>query len=441
MFTHPHRKYAALLLCAVLLLTTLAAGLTGCTKGGTPSSSEGLEMKLNPDGKGYTCTGVGTCTDTEIVIDTYEGLPVTAIGIGALYGQAGITEITLGAHVASVERLALACCTSLTKITVDEDNEAYASIDGNLYSKDGKTLVQYAVGKSDTSFTFPDKVKWVADAALSGCTSLQRLHLPAGTTSLGGQVLRGCTSLLEITVDPDNPNYVSVDGNLYSKGGEMLLQYAIGKADKSYSLPDGIVKIADFAFYGCENLTSVTLCDTLKAIGREAFYGCQGLTSMTLPKNLLSVGSYAFYGCNGMTSVTLGGKLVSVDAYAFHGCDALTEVHATDLAAWCGISFADSSANPLHIARKLFVDGREVTSLTLPDGVTKIGQYAFYSYEGLTSLTLPASVKSLGAYSLSGCVNLTDVYFGGSEEEWNALNGLAAAYIPEGVNLHFDHQP
>lgn len=436
-----HKKYWAALLCAVLLFTTVTAGLTGCSKSRNTASSEGLEMTLNPDGESYTCMGIGTCTDTEIIIDTHKDLPVTAIGGAAFYGQTKLTQITVGERVTEIGRMALVGCTALTAITVDGDNPAYTSVGGNLYSKDGKTLYQYALGKTDAAFELPVGVTHIENGAFSGCAALQSVRLSADVISLGDWIFRDCTALREITVDTENPAYKSVDGILYTKDGATLVLYPTGKTDARFTLPEGVAAIGNCAFYGNKSLKEITLSDALKSIGNEAFFGCTDLTSLILSEGVTEIGSFAFRDCAALTSVTLNGKLSTVGAYAFDGCDELTRVDITDLGAFCGIDFGDSSANPLHAARKLFANGKEMTAVTIPEGVTAIGKYAFYNFEGMTSLTLPADVISFGAYAFAGCTGLAHVYFAGSEEAWKTIDSLAAAYLPEGVNLHFDHQP
>ena len=99
-------------------------------------------------------------------------------------------------------------------------------------------------------------------------------------------------------------------------------------------------------------------------------------------------------------------SVTNIGSSAFSGCNSLSAVCITDVASWCGISFGDSSANPLCYAHKLHLDGFQVTDLTIPDDVTSIGDHAFYNCSGLTGVTIPDSVRSIGSYAFYNCTNL-----------------------------------
>ena len=121
----------------------------------------------------------------------------------------------------------------------------------------------------------------------------------------------------------------------------------VKRGDNSYS---GDVTIPSSVTYNNETY-SVT------SIGYEAFYYCSGLTSVTIPNSVTSIGLRAFYYCSGLTSVTIPNSVTSIGREAFYGCYGLTSVHISDLAAWCNISFYDTSSNPLSYAHHLFLNG------------------------------------------------------------------------------------
>ena len=348
-----------------LVLVALAA-LAACG-----SDSKGLAFVSNGDG---TCTvsGLGNCTDTAIVIpskspdgDTvttigewaFDGcssltsvtIPdsVTSIGKWAFGGCSGLTSVTIPDSVTSIGEMAFALCSNLTSITVDTGNAAYTSIDGSLYTKDEKTLVQYAIGKTDPSFTIPgsvtsigerafasclsltnvtigngvtsignwafaycssltsvtllDSVTSIGDDAFYGCSSLISVTIPDSVTSIGNRAFYYCPSLTSIAVDADNAVYASIDGNLYTKDGKTLLRYAIGKTATSFTIPSGVTSIGDWAFESCASLMSVTIPSSVTSIGNGAFYDCSRLTSVTIPGSVTSIGWGAFYGCQNLT--------------------------------------------------------------------------------------------------------------------------------------------
>ena len=145
------------------------------------------------------------------------------------------------------------------------------------------------------------------------------------------------------------------------------------------------------------------------SIGDYAFEGCRGLTSVTIPNSVTSIGDDAFSGCSGLTSVTIPNSVTSIGEAAFHNCSGLTSVHISDLEAWCKITFNNSLSNPLTYAHHLYMDGKEITNLVIPNSITSIGNYAFERCSGLTSVTIPNSVTSIGTWAFEGCRGLTSV--------------------------------
>ena len=139
-------------------------------------------------------------------------------------------------------------CDKLEYIEVDYDNTAYSSINGNLYNKDGTELIQYAIGKAYSSFTLPDSV-----------------------TSIGDYAFCLCYNLADIWVSGSNPNYQSIDGNLYSKDGKKLVRYALGKLEASFEIPEGVTDIDPYAFYTDYNLISITIPESVISIGSGIF--------------------------------------------------------------------------------------------------------------------------------------------------------------------------
>ncbi len=163
-----------------------------------------------------------------------------------------------------------------------------------------------------TSVTLPQSLTTIADRAFYKCTSLPSITIPAAVTKLGEDpmdpyVFYGCSSLAEINVDENNPNYCDVDGVLLTKNHNQLIQYPIGNPRTSYTIPDDVVNIWINSFQGCQNLTWVTIPDSVKDIWNYAFADCSNLTTVTLGKNVDNIWPNAFDGCTALTDVYYAG--------------------------------------------------------------------------------------------------------------------------------------
>lgn len=261
-------------------------------------------------------------------------------------------------------------CNNLTAIDVDAENGYYTSVDGVLFSKDMTQIVNYPPGKSDISYTIPEKVTYIYNDAFAGCnnltsvnlnnvqiigedafaycrnltsvtlsnsvinisseaflecTSLQSLSIPASVTNISETAFKWCNSLTDIDVEEGNNNYTSNDGVLYNKNMTILLLCPTGKEVASYPIPDGVIRIGNNAFSNCSGLKTVSIPNSVTEIGEEAFY-CSGLTSVTLPEGLKDIEDMVFQGCSGLTTIVIPNSVKSIGFQAFCDCGRLTSV-------------------------------------------------------------------------------------------------------------------
>ena len=138
------------------------------------------------------------------------------------------------------------------------------------------------------------------------------------------------------------------------------------------------------------------------------------IKTIKINNGVTSIGNYAFQECSSLTSITIPNSVTSIGNYAFRDCSSLESVYIEDVAAWCGIKFDNNTANPLFCAHHLYLNGKEVLDLVIPNGVTSIGNYAFHECNSLTGITIPNSVTSIGANAFYDCSSLESVVFGSS---------------------------
>ncbi|MCD8132582.1 MAG: leucine-rich repeat domain-containing protein [Clostridiales bacterium] len=153
-----------------------------------------------------------------------------------------------------------------------------------------------------TSVTIPASVTTIGDGAFYFCESLTSVTIPASVTFIGDGAFYGCESLTDITVDAENSAYASLDGVLFNKDQTELICCPVRKTGE-YVIPASVTTIGEFAFDGCENLTSVVIGSGVTTITDSAFWYCTGLTSLVIGSGVTTIGDYAFEGCEGLTDV------------------------------------------------------------------------------------------------------------------------------------------
>ena len=152
-------------------------------------------------------------------------------------------------------------------------------------------------------------------------------------------------------------------------------------------------------------------------VGQRAFYNLNHVKEVRLPESLVSIGTEAFYGCAGLREISIPSAVTEIGESAFNGCSRLFKVNTDDLAAWCAIQFKSAFANPLYPARQLYVNNEKVLSLEIPQGVTAIGDFAFYTSPEFRSVKLPEGLESIGRYAFYDCSGVTEIQLPDSLKE------------------------
>ena len=251
-----------------------------------------------------------------------------------------------------------------------------------------------------TSVTIPNSVTSIGNGAFHRCSGLTSINIPNSVTSIGSGAFYDCSGLTSVTI----PNSVTSIGSGAFRECTGLT---------SITIPNSVTSIGSGAFRECTGLTSIDIPNSVTSIGDETFYQCYGLTSVTIGNSVTSIGEYAFSYCGNLTTITIGNSVTSIGNYAFNKCSNLTKVIISDIAAWCGVKFKNSSDNPLSLAKHLYSDeNTEIKDLVIPNGVTSISNWAFYGCYGLTSVTIGNSVTSIDRAAFYDCSGLTSVTIG-----------------------------
>lgn len=298
-------------------------------------------LTVLPIPEGVTAIGTGTFEECDGLTDIVIPDNVTSIGFYAFQNCTNLTSVTLPDGLTSIGNSAFENCDSLTAIAIPDSVTSIGAFAfqycDNLETvtlPDTLTAIESFLFRDCTSLTgitLPNSVTSIGSSAFSGCTGLTNLIIPDNVTSIGDGAFSDCTSLMGITI-PDrvdtigsyaftrcsslsfidvstgNTSYCSVDGVLFSKDRTELISYPHGKAADSYVIPDSVTVIADSAFYGSANLTSITIPNTITEIGSSTFTGCTSLTDITIPGSVTSIGDQAFYNCSSLTDVYYSGS-------------------------------------------------------------------------------------------------------------------------------------
>ncbi|HOT69821.1 MAG TPA: leucine-rich repeat protein [Clostridia bacterium] len=260
------------------------------------------------------------------------------------------TSYTVPRNITQIGRGAFGYAYNLLNIYVEEGSLSFSSIDGVLYSKDGKTLIAYPTGRPDAAFSIPLNTRTIGEGAFMASVNLTDIDFqtsPQGRRASIMCSLRG--------MNPESP---------------VIESYAFYECSNlvNISIPSSIVSIGDYAFANCANLTSVTFSESsnLSHIGIGAFSGCPKLYSFVIPNSVTSIGNDLFSCSTGLTNVT------------FQEDSQLT-----------------------YISDAMFSCCFSLNSIEIPSSIVNIGEYAFYG-SGLWKIIIPDTVVNIGSNAFGG---------------------------------------
>ena len=363
------------------------------------NSSKGLEFKLISDGTAYSVIGIGTCTDTDIVIPaTYNGLPVTEISFSA-FESTEITGVYVPSSVKTIKRHAFAYCEYLETITLSEGLQ---------------TIKEYAFASTAIkSITLPASLELVEAFAFE-YTLLESIEVADGNRNYivaGNCLIEKATKTL---VAGCLSSVIPADGSIAVIGDGAFS----GFVDlQSIVIPDGVTKIGDYAFGSCMSLESINIPEGVVELGTGAFIGCSGIETLILPSTLKKIGDAALGAMYEVREVVIPAGVTEIYGNPFYECINLESIKVEE-----GNEFYHAEGNCLiETATKTLISGCYTSVIPADGSVTAIGYEAFASLDLLSAITIPNSITKIGERAFANSWSLETFIFKGTEAEWDAV--------------------
>ena len=298
----------------------------------------------------------------------------------------------------------------------------------------------------------PDSVLTIGSSAFYQCDQFTYVKIPASVIEIGEQPFYNCANLKKIDVEAGNKKYYSDEnGVLFNYEMTELIQYPCGNSNTKYVVPDGVKKILDFSFYNTGALKEITISDSVEEIGYVAFSECKNLAIINISKNLCIIGSDAFHDTayynnknnwdNGvlyLDDYLIDAEKISISTYEVrNGTKLIANMAFSSKASVQNVIIPDSVK---VLGEGAFYINDYIQSVTIGNGVTEIKKNTFNDCRSLKTLTFSKNVKKIGAGAFQSTY-LSEIYYCGSQKDWNKIEIASANYTLENVAIHFNHIP
>lgn len=421
-------------------------------------------------------------------IDFYE-IPegVTTIWSGAFDGSKNLKTVTVPESLENISTATFEKSAVYSNPANWEDDVFYAG--DRLVKVERKTKAENIIVKEGTrrietqafagcenikSITIPDSVEIIGAQAFESCLSLETVYIGSGVKEIGEspfafEIEGGpCINLKSIEVSQENSNYISVDGVLFNKEMTELIQYPTGKKQKEYVIPDSVTKLGYGAFCYCDELMKLTVGKGITVIDYCLLFGCDNIETVILPDTLTKIDGGAFKYS--------GIKYIDIpDSVTFLGCEAMTACHRLEtvnigervsfIHEWAigGSSLKEinvDSENKYFTSEKgvlfnkdktellLYPDDKSGDTYRIPASVKTIKNRAIMQAKNLRIIYVSSSVRKIEEANFYESAedpeieyrNETnyDIYYDGTEKQWNELfvNEYEREYIDK-TKIHF----
>ncbi len=459
-----------------------------------------------------------------VIPATIEGLPVIEIGEAAFQSRTlnritlpeglkiigdmafaftDLFEIYLPTSIETVSDRAFFNCRGLSWISIPPENAFYTTMDGRLYDKSVTELVLAPPARNiPDPFVIPETVVDIGNFAFAyagfrdvilptGLTTIgesaflgafiEKITIPASLTSIGELAFQSCSALNAFEVDADNSAYAAVDGVLFSKDLTRLILYPPAHEGTSYTIPPGVIEVADWAFTEARSLQTLSIPSSTKTFGdlslkfdavsfevapenenfmaiNDVLFSKDGTElllyprerigdSYQVPETVTKIGSGAFESCYNLLEVLLPSNLTAIEKEAFDNCRNLAEVVLPDGLETIGIGAFQGCRNLVDIAipstvselgERAFAGCSDIESVAIPEQISVLNPGVFQGCRSLVSITLPSGMESIGEEAFNGCRSLSTIALPESLQEigvgaFSGCQGLESLVIPESV--------
>ena len=438
----------------------------GCTNLSSIDFGENSQLKIICNWAFRGCTSLTRVDLPDSLTELREGAfrdstALTSVEFGEnsqlakLYGftfyNTAITSFKLPSTVTTIGNSDFGACKNLTSF--DFGNCKVNAIGNQMF---------YQNSSLKEVLNIPSSVTTIGYRAFRGCYALTTIELNEGITSIGAEAFYACSSLESINI----PASVQTIGG-YVRDDLADETFALCSSLKTVTFGENsqLSAIEQRTFSGCQSLEGIEIPASVTEIKTNAFTGCYMMTTVTFEENskLATIGYEAFAGCSSLERIDIPASVTTIDERAFANCahnetidDVAVPVHGLEY-----VTFPEDS-QLTTIGKSAFSGCSYMKEINIPDTVTSIGDYAFYSCKNLLSISFPDGITTIEAYILYQghalktvyipasvttiadsafifCSGLTDVYYGGSEEQWSAVE-IAANNdeITAGVRMHYN---
>lgn len=385
---------------------------------------------------------------------------ITEIGECAFYGCTSLKEIKLPENLQVIGGYSFWGCTSLEKIDLPDGIQEIAeytflectALREAKLSENLKSIGEgaFRLCSSLESIELPESLRSIGGLAFDNCIKLTKLHIPKNVDEILSGIVFGCSSITNITVDPENEHYLSENGALYTIEKDELLAYAISYQATSFTIPEtvqtigygvfagstleeiiipeGVTSIRAFAFARMPNIEEIVIPEGVVSIREYAFSGNPKLKEIVIPDSVVFIGERIVNGCTSLERIVWGNNLNlrQINEKSLGDCyvkelvipqnvDEITETAFKGLSGLENIVVAEGNKRYKDIDGNLYskdgktlikyAHGKGEEKFTIPSGVVKIEKYAFSRLENLKEVIISSTVKTIADYAFSSGFN------------------------------------